>query len=98
MYESIVLQFKKSSRIEISLIHPGDEIFVISDTWPDYPPSVRLKKNVNDALVLIKKYQYTKRVGKCEKVDNYIYSGSSKSYILDKVNHFYYNQPIILTY
>ena len=47
MYESIVLQFKKSSRIEISFIHPGDEIFVISDTWPDYPPSVRLKKNVN---------------------------------------------------
>ena len=75
----MVLQFKKSSRIEISFIHPGDEIFVISDSWPYYPPSVRLKKNVDDALVLIQKYQYTKRVGKCEKVDNYIYSGRFKS-------------------
>ena len=75
-----MLWFKKSSRYEIAFIQPGDEIFGISDIWPEYPPSVRLKKSINNALVLIKKQQLVKEADKCGKLDSYVYSGELKMY------------------
>jgi hypothetical protein len=72
-----VLQFKKSSKYEVAFIQPGDEIFGIADRWPDFPPSVRLKPSVNIALVLVRKHIVIQRTDKCDKRDEYVYSGES---------------------
>ena len=60
-----MLQFKKSSSYEVAFIQSGDEIFALTDTWPNFPPSVRLKANINVALVLLKRHVFIQRTDKC---------------------------------
>lgn len=88
-----MLQFKRSSSIDISFIQPGDEIFVTMDIWPDIPPAVRLKKNIGGGLVLLKKYVYVQGGENCENRDNYFYSGTcevSNNFIKKIIFNMYY--------
>ena len=74
-YDSIVLRIKRSSDIEVLFISSGEEIFSTVDLWPYFPPSIRLKKNVETVDVLLKKSIHIQGKDTCTGDENYQYSG-----------------------
>ena len=74
-YDSIVLRIKRSSDIEVLFIQSGEEIFSTIDLWPNFPPSIRLKKNVETVDVLLKKSIHIQEKDTCTGDENYQYSG-----------------------
>ena len=86
-FDSIVLLFPKSSKLDISFIQPGEEIFLAADIWPDLPPTVRIRKRFSGVLVLLKKIIRIQERKICENREGYIYSGK---YMIAKINAKYY--------
>ena len=74
-YDSIVLRIKRSSDIEVLFIQSGEEIFSTVDLWPNFPPSIRLKKNAETVDVLLKKSIHIQGKDTCTGDANYQYSG-----------------------
>ena len=74
-YDSIVLRIKRSSDIDVLFIQSGEEIFSTVDLWPNFLPSIRLKKNIETVDVLLKKSIHIQGKDTCTGDENYQYSG-----------------------
>ena len=90
-YDSIVLRIKRSSDIEVLFIQSGEEIFSTIDLWPNFPPSIRLKKNMETVDVLLKKSIHIQGKDTCTGDENYQYSGRN---ICSQISMIRYNEMI----
>ena len=70
-----MLRIKRSSDIEVLFIQSGEEIFSTIDLWPNFPPSIRLKKNIETVDVLLKKSIHIHAEDTCNGDENHQYSG-----------------------
>ena len=90
-----MLRIKRSSDIEVLFIQSGEEIFATVDLWPNFPPSIRLKKNIETVDVLLKKSIHIQGKDTCTGDENYQYSGRNICYQISMIR---YTKEMINTY